>query len=55
MDKRTNFLMVSMLKDVVRLGTGQRALVLKRDDLAGKTGTTNDQKTLGFRALTPMW
>lgn len=53
MDKRTNFLMVSMLKDVVRLGTGQRALVLKRDDLAGKTGTTNDQKDAWFSGFNP--
>ena len=30
-----------MLKDVVTRGTGRRALVLNRRDLAGKTGTTN--------------
>ena len=44
MDARTHYLMVSMLQDVVRRGTGKRALALKRNDLAGKTGTTNDQK-----------
>jgi len=44
MDPRTHFLMVSMLQDVVKRGTGKRALALKRNDLAGKTGTTNDQK-----------
>lgn len=48
MDARTHFLMVSMLKDVVRRGTGKRALALKRNDLAGKTGTTNDQKDAWF-------
>ena len=37
-----NFLTVSMLKDVIRYGTGRKALVLDRGDLAGKTGTTND-------------
>jgi len=31
-----------MLKDVVRRGTARRALALNRQDLAGKTGTTND-------------
>jgi penicillin-binding protein 1A len=31
-----------MLHDVVRRGTGTRALSLKRGDLAGKTGTTNE-------------
>ncbi|MDO6749537.1 penicillin-binding transpeptidase domain-containing protein, partial [Gilvimarinus sp. 1_MG-2023] len=43
MDKRTNFLMVNMLKDVIQRGTGRRARALNRHDLAGKTGTTNDQ------------
>lgn len=37
------FIMTTILQDVVRRGTGIRAwLALKRDDLAGKTGTTND-------------
>ncbi|HEX2238798.1 MAG TPA: penicillin-binding protein 1A [Gammaproteobacteria bacterium] len=34
--------MVSMMKDVIRHGTGTKALVLSRNDLAGKTGTTDD-------------
>lgn len=42
MNRANNFLLVSMLKDVVRRGTGRKALVLGREDLAGKTGTTND-------------
>jgi penicillin-binding protein 1A len=41
-DPRNAFLMDSMLKDVVRSGTASKALVLKRPDIAGKTGTTND-------------
>ena len=38
----------SMLQDVIRGGTGQRARVLERSDLAGKTGTTNDQRDAWF-------
>lgn len=45
---RNAWLMTSILKDVIRRGTARRALSLKRDDLAGKTGTTNDQKDAWF-------
>lgn len=41
-DERNAFLMDSMLRDVVRFGTATKALSLKRPDIAGKTGTTND-------------
>lgn len=41
MDTRVHYLINSMLKDVVIRGTATRANVLKRNDLAGKTGTTN--------------
>jgi penicillin-binding protein 1A len=41
-DERNAFLMDSMLRSVVRNGTGARALSLGRTDLAGKTGTTNE-------------
>jgi penicillin-binding protein 1A len=41
-DERNAFLIDSMLKDVVRFGTATKALVLKRPDISGKTGTTND-------------
>jgi len=41
-DARNAFIMNSMLQDVVRIGTATRALELGRNDLAGKTGTTND-------------
>ena len=40
--------MQSMMRDVVKRGTARRALALKRNDLAGKTGTTNDQKDAWF-------
>ena len=41
-DARNAFIMTSMLQDVVRMGTGARAMQLGRNDLGGKTGTTND-------------
>ncbi|MDY6978630.1 MAG: penicillin-binding protein 1A [Pseudomonadota bacterium] len=45
---QTAFLMNTMMRDVVRYGTGRGAHVLGRDDLAGKTGTTNDQRDAWF-------
>jgi len=40
-DPKVAFLIDSMMKDVINRGTGRRARVLKRSDIAGKTGTTN--------------
>ena len=45
---RNAFIMRTFLTDVIRFGTGRRARVLKRSDLAGKTGTTNDQRDTWF-------
>ena len=42
------FLMYSMMQDVIQRGTATKAKVLKRRDLAGKTGTTNDQVDAWF-------
>jgi penicillin-binding protein 1A len=42
------WLMTSMMRDVIQRGTGRKAHVLGRADLAGKTGTTNDQKDAWF-------
>ncbi|WP_444817033.1 penicillin-binding protein 1A [Stutzerimonas frequens] len=42
LDERTAYIMTSMLQDVIKRGTGRRALAMGRDDIAGKTGTTND-------------
>ncbi len=42
------WLIQSMLNDVIQRGTGRRARVLGRKDLAGKTGTTNDQRDAWF-------
>jgi len=47
-----NFLMNSLLQDVVQRGTAVKAKVLKRSDLAGKTGTTNQQKDAWFDGFT---
>ena len=37
-----------MMMDVVRRGTGKKAMELGRNDLAGKTGTTNEQRDAWF-------
>lgn len=42
------YLIRSMMMDVVRRGTGVRAMQLGRNDLAGKTGTTNEQRDAWF-------
>ena len=42
------FLVRSMMMDVVRQGTGKKAMTLGRNDLAGKTGTTNEQRDAWF-------
>src|SRR5271166_6130263 len=47
-DPRNAFIMTTMLRDVVRAGTGARAMQLGRQDLAGKTGTTNDNVDAWF-------
>ncbi len=47
------YLMNSMLRDVIRVGTARRALELKRGDLAGKTGTTNDLRDAWFAGFNP--
>ena len=47
-DERTAYIMTSMLQDVIKRGTGRRALSLSRSDLAGKTGTTNESKDSWF-------
>jgi len=36
------YLLADMMADVIKRGTGQRARTLNRDDIAGKTGTSND-------------
>ena len=52
-DARNAFLMDSMMHDVVRYGTAARAMSLGRQDLAGKTGTTNDFVDAWFNGYQP--
>ncbi len=47
-DPRNAFVMTSMLRDVITSGTASRALSLGRKDLAGKTGTTNENVDAWF-------
>ena len=59
-DERTAFIMTSMLQDVIKRGTGRRALAMGRGDLAGKTGTTNESKDSWFSGynadyITTVW
>ncbi len=48
LDARTAYLVQSLMRDVVRRGTGSKAMVLGRKDLAGKTGTTNEHRDAWF-------
>ena len=59
-DGRTTFILNSMLEDVIKRGTGRRAMALGRSDLAGKTGTTNESKDAWFSGynadyITTVW
>jgi len=47
-DARNAYLMQSIMADVIRSGTGRAALRLGRNDLGGKTGTTNEQRDAWF-------
>lgn len=54
------FLVRSMMADVIRRGTGVKAMSLGRSDLAGKTGTTNDMRDAWFsgynsQLVTSVW
>lgn len=47
-DPANAYIIDSMMEDVIRRGTGRKAKVLGRNDLSGKTGTTNDQVDAWF-------
>jgi penicillin-binding protein 1A len=47
-DPRNAFVMTSLMKEVITAGTATRALSLGRKDLAGKTGTTNENVDAWF-------
>ncbi|MFO1272887.1 MAG: penicillin-binding protein 1A [Rubrivivax sp.] len=54
LDARNAFVMNTLLQEVARSGTAARAYqVLKRLDIAGKTGTTNDSMDAWFCGFTP--
>lgn len=50
---QNDYLMTDMMMDVIKHGTGRRALALGRSDIAGKTGTTNEAKDTWFNGFTP--
>ncbi|MCW8907526.1 MAG: penicillin-binding protein 1A [Sedimenticola sp.] len=50
---QNHYLMNSMMRDVITHGTARKARVLGRHDLAGKTGTTNDQRDAWFNGFHP--
>ncbi len=52
-DPRIAYSMDSILRDVITAGTGTRARVLERPDIAGKTGTTNDSRDSWFVGYQP--
>jgi penicillin-binding protein 1A len=49
--EQNHFLMHSMLRDVIQQGTARKARSLGRRDIAGKTGTTNDQRDAWFNGF----
>ncbi len=53
LEPRLAYQMDSILKDVIKRGTARKALQLGRNDLAGKTGTTNDQRDAWFNGYNP--
>lgn len=48
---QNHYLMNSMMRDVITRGTARKARALGRKDLAGKTGTTNDQRDAWFNGF----
>ncbi|GAB1594368.1 penicillin-binding protein 1A [Lysobacter claricitrinus] len=59
-DERIGYQIVSILRDVVLRGTGTPARVLNREDVGGKTGSTNDHRDAWFSGfggpyITTVW
>ncbi|MES2682965.1 MAG: PBP1A family penicillin-binding protein [Pseudomonadota bacterium] len=52
-DPKTDYMVTSMLHDVVVRGTGAAVNSLGRRDLAGKTGTSNDETDAWFNGFHP--
>jgi penicillin-binding protein 1A len=53
LDERNAFIMTTLMRDVTRYGTAARATALGRNDLAGKTGTTNEHVDAWFAGFQP--
>lgn len=53
MDPRVAFMISSFLNDAIQRGTGRRARVLERQDISGKTGTTNGPRDAWFSGFNP--
>jgi penicillin-binding protein 1A len=53
LDARNAYIMNSMMHDVASRGTAAKSNILGRNDLAGKTGTTNDFKDAWFAGYQP--
>ena len=47
-EERNAYIMNTIMQDVIRIGSARKAKELNRQDIAGKTGTTNDQKDAWF-------
>jgi penicillin-binding protein 1A len=47
-DERTSYLIKSLMRDVVKRGTATAAKVLNREDIGGKTGSTNEHRDAWF-------
>ncbi|OQW95430.1 MAG: hypothetical protein BWK79_02520 [Beggiatoa sp. IS2] len=52
-EPRNAWLMTDIMKDVIRKGTAKLALKLNREDIAGKTGTTNEERDAWFSGYNP--
>ena len=52
-DPRNAYIMYKIMQDVVRVGTARGAAALGRSDIAGKTGTSNDNKDAWFVGFNP--
>ncbi|WP_019557404.1 penicillin-binding protein 1A [Thiomicrorhabdus arctica] len=52
-EPRNAYIMTTLMQDVIRIGSGRQAKALKREDIAGKTGTTNEQKDAWFSGFNP--
>ncbi len=53
LDPQTAYMIDSILRDVIARGTGRRARVLGRSDIAGKTGTSNGPRDAWFAGYGP--